>query len=326
MLRNLMSAGAAMVASGAVAAGGVHWSVDAPTASGTGFVVYGVLFVGNGLNGAPPNAANTDFRDFFLAPFDTGSDVVDFGMSIDLAAADAGPSSITSGTMTQVVTVDGDGTPSVEVVCVSEGSTSHTGASSFGSSSDPNDRAVVSLDFLDTDSRLPVRVMIEWTSDMTVTTAAGVARNGQLGHQLGIRRGTVGSFLTIVHESKDVDLLPRSTSGSHLVVIAPGDDRSVDFSARTFGVVEFTGAEGLGVHGEAGAFESVFGATIVLRQFCPGDTDGDDAVDFADLNEVLGSFNATGPLGEHAGDINGDGVVNFADLNLVLDNYGQQGC
>ncbi len=49
---------------------------------------------------------------------------------------------------------------------------------------------------------------------------------------------------------------------------------------------------------------------------CPGDLNGDDAVNFADLNLVLAFFGQTGPV--LPGDANGDGVVNFADLNIVL--------
>lgn len=54
--------------------------------------------------------------------------------------------------------------------------------------------------------------------------------------------------------------------------------------------------------------------------FCPGDTNGDAVVNFADLNNVLSDFGLTGP--GLAGDVNGDEVVNFADLNLVLSFFG----
>jgi hypothetical protein len=53
---------------------------------------------------------------------------------------------------------------------------------------------------------------------------------------------------------------------------------------------------------------------------CPGDTNGDNVVNFTDLNGVLASF---GQSGEGIpGDVNGDGVVNFTDLNEVLANFG----
>jgi hypothetical protein len=53
---------------------------------------------------------------------------------------------------------------------------------------------------------------------------------------------------------------------------------------------------------------------------CPGDTNGDNLVNFADLNLVLGNFGQSGP--NVIGDVNHDGVVNFADLNIVLSFFG----
>jgi hypothetical protein len=49
---------------------------------------------------------------------------------------------------------------------------------------------------------------------------------------------------------------------------------------------------------------------------CLGDVDQNGAVNFADLNQVLSSFNASGPC--IIGDTNGDGVTDFQDLNNVL--------
>lgn len=49
---------------------------------------------------------------------------------------------------------------------------------------------------------------------------------------------------------------------------------------------------------------------------CLGDVDQNGQVNFADLNQVLSSFNASGPC--ILGDTNGDGVTDFADLNNVL--------
>jgi hypothetical protein len=55
---------------------------------------------------------------------------------------------------------------------------------------------------------------------------------------------------------------------------------------------------------------------------CAGDTNGDNVVNFTDLNAVLSDFGATGAGA--AGDVNGDGVVNFADLNAVLSAFGTE--
>lgn len=54
---------------------------------------------------------------------------------------------------------------------------------------------------------------------------------------------------------------------------------------------------------------------------CPGDVNGDGAVDFLDLNIVLSAFNTSGDV--VPGDIDLDGEVDFADLNLVLNSFNE---
>ncbi len=70
---------------------------------------------------------------------------------------------------------------------------------------------------------------------------------------------------------------------------------------------------------------SEFSNAIVIDEdsaACPGDTNGDRVVNFADLNTVLSQYGQSGPPGSMQGDVNNDGVVGFADLNLVLSHYG----
>ncbi len=62
---------------------------------------------------------------------------------------------------------------------------------------------------------------------------------------------------------------------------------------------------------------------FVLRCNVLGDTNGDDRVDFTDLNVVLSQFGQSGPGLQ--GDVNGDGSVNFEDLNTVLGAFGTVG-
>ena len=59
-------------------------------------------------------------------------------------------------------------------------------------------------------------------------------------------------------------------------------------------------------------------ATLDLRP-CAGDTNFDRAINFADINIVLGEFNQSGAC--LRGDLDGSGSVNFADLNIVLGNF-----
>jgi hypothetical protein len=54
---------------------------------------------------------------------------------------------------------------------------------------------------------------------------------------------------------------------------------------------------------------------------CPGDANDDGAVDFSDLNIVLGAFGSMGDI--VPGDFNLDGDVDFNDLNQVLTNFGE---
>jgi predicted outer membrane repeat protein len=55
---------------------------------------------------------------------------------------------------------------------------------------------------------------------------------------------------------------------------------------------------------------------------CVGDTNGDNVVNFVDLNAVLSAFGQSGP--GLTGDVDGDGDVDFADLNAVLSAFGNE--
>jgi hypothetical protein len=60
--------------------------------------------------------------------------------------------------------------------------------------------------------------------------------------------------------------------------------------------------------------------TLTVSTPCSGDTNGDQLVDFADLNVLLTNFGMTG-FGIQ-GDLNFDDVVDFLDLNEVLSSFG----
>jgi uncharacterized membrane protein len=75
----------------------------------------------------------------------------------------------------------------------------------------------------------------------------------------------------------------------------------------------------IGLQNDTFAFQTMI-VYLNNETACPGDTNGDNIVNFTDLNAVLAAF---GESGEGlAGDVNGDGVVNFTDLNEVLANFG----
>jgi len=65
-------------------------------------------------------------------------------------------------------------------------------------------------------------------------------------------------------------------------------------------------------------YPGVSGLNLTL---IPGDVNGDNVIDDADLLQVLFAFGANNP----SVDLNGDGVVDDADLLLVLFNFGLQG-
>lgn len=54
---------------------------------------------------------------------------------------------------------------------------------------------------------------------------------------------------------------------------------------------------------------------------CPGDANGDQVVNSADLSVLLGNFGQS-VSGSSNGDFNDDGVVNSADLSVLLSNFG----
>ncbi len=77
---------------------------------------------------------------------------------------------------------------------------------------------------------------------------------------------------------------------------------------------------GNGTGPNAGTANRIAKWVSVCAVDCPGDTNGDNIVNFTDLNTVLAEFGQSG-MGL-AGDVNDDGTVNFVDLNTVLSNFG----
>ncbi len=73
----------------------------------------------------------------------------------------------------------------------------------------------------------------------------------------------------------------------------------------------------------SGAVDATFSFVVTgaVRASCPGDTNGDNIVNFADLNACLSNFGAVGAT-LAMGDVDGDGDVDFGDLNIILSNFG----
>ena len=128
-----------------------------------------------------------------------------------------------------------------------------------------------------------------------------------------IRQGiVVNSTPIVVHDATEV----MTSAGTDTVQLVQGvgnqefkfvlseDGSKLAFAARTQ-----TNVNGL------------FIADLAGDQPCEGDTDGNDAIDLADLNVVLAGFGTTTTPGT-GGDVTGDGVIDLADLNLVLGSFG----
>ena len=130
-----------------------------------------------------------------------------------------------------------------------------------------------------------------------------------------------------VVEDRDGNMVVMVREGDVLEV-APGDFRTVTgFSNRTGNGSE-SGSRG-NFNDRNELLLNVFfsdgtEAFMVFRiPFnCRGDANGDNLVNFEDLNLVLGNWGATGDPGFIEGDINCDGSVDFEDLNLVLGAWG----
>ncbi|MCC6358994.1 MAG: hypothetical protein IT450_09635 [Phycisphaerales bacterium] len=70
-----------------------------------------------------------------------------------------------------------------------------------------------------------------------------------------------------------------------------------------------------------GVFELVGGFWVFPGALpCPGDIDGDHAVDISDLSTLLSQFGSTGT--GMSGDLDGDGDVDISDLTTLLSNFG----
>ncbi len=103
------------------------------------------------------------------------------------------------------------------------------------------------------------------------------------------------------------------------------------FTTDVNGLTLFNAAAGTGGYAWVAKQQPVaIGATMytvsdIYLQFvlfpCPGDADGNNAVDLADLNLVLFNFGSAVAPGTN-GDVDGDGFVGLQDLNLVLFNFG----
>ncbi|MCA9310164.1 MAG: hypothetical protein KDA21_03105 [Phycisphaerales bacterium] len=92
----------------------------------------------------------------------------------------------------------------------------------------------------------------------------------------------------------------------------------------TFALTGVIGQPDVGPELSGGTFTLVGGflhGVMPGSVVCPGDVDGSNAVNFADLEILLDNWSTMVPVNS-GGDLNGDGNVNFADLEILLDAWG----
>lgn len=66
----------------------------------------------------------------------------------------------------------------------------------------------------------------------------------------------------------------------------------------------------------------LFVTVIPGSNACPGDINGDQTVNLADLGILLGHYGLTGGAAYDDGDVNGDGAIDLTDLGTLLSTYG----
>ena len=100
---------------------------------------------------------------------------------------------------------------------------------------------------------------------------------------------------------------------------------TIDGGGRTFstgGIYAIGGTIGQhdaaqGLFGGGGTVRVDGGFWTVPPAYCYGDADGDNDIDFADLEILLELWGT----GDSAADFNGSGRVDFGDLEILLDNW-----
>ncbi len=100
---------------------------------------------------------------------------------------------------------------------------------------------------------------------------------------------------------------------------------SIDFNDNTLYRFDIS-MDGLSVApgdalGAVIASSLVRGLAFAPASFCPGDANGDGAVNFADITSALENWLTVYDPGTGPGDADGSGTVNFGDITNVLENW-----
>jgi thermitase len=134
-------------------------------------------------------------------------------------------------------------------------------------------------------------------------------------------QGYAGSY-----NGRTVEVVLRPVGGGSLLATASGTlNATRDFEVSFF---NYLGYYDLAIRAQGTLLKRVPNARMrypgvsgLNLTLIPGDVNGDNVIDDADLLQILFAFGTNNP----SVDLNGDGVVDDADLLLVLFNFGLQG-
>ena len=119
---------------------------------------------------------------------------------------------------------------------------------------------------------------------------------------------------------------PPGTMGTpEIVVESPSgaDGRWGDYFDMVIDPVDDTTFWYIGEWASGSGWQTWIGSFQITPPGCPGDTNGDDATNVADLLSVIAAWNTDCSI-EPEGcseDVNGDGIVNVSDLLIVIANW-----
>ncbi len=163
------------------------------------------------------------------------------------------------------------------------------------------------------------------TGTMTVTVYGATTSLDSVTPDEGDQGATIPVTFTGVNLKNVSSAGEFSVSGSGVTVIGTPMPNALGTEVTGLSLM-IDGAAAVGTRSitisNADGSDTLVGSFEVLAGMvdCPGDTNGDNIVNFTDLNTVLAQFGQSG-MGL-AGDVNDDDIVNFTDLNIVLANFG----
>ncbi len=106
----------------------------------------------------------------------------------------------------------------------------------------------------------------------------------------------------------------RPRTGDRLTVLTAAEVRG------TFDVVAFD-LSGEETYDVKAIYTDATVELEIVDPICFGDANGDNAVNFTDLEILLEAWGTSVPIGTQ-GDVSCNGIVDFTDLNILLDNWG----